>query len=118
MELARRNRSEHRARRVTRSLHTTLTANFLFLVFAALPANAVRKLRGRASIDLHLCENGLIALNPPLTARRIGSEHAERPPITSRGSKTFRRNRFGVVISNPHRHETKGEMLARRAAYR
>jgi hypothetical protein len=97
---------------------TTRTRSFLFLAFAALAADAVRRFRGRGSIDLHMCENGLIALNPPLTARRIGalSTRTAHPHYLSRLQDLFDAIGLGVVISNPHRHETKGEMLARRAA--
>lgn len=96
---------------------TTRTRSFLFLTFAALVAQAVRSFRGSASIDLHMCENGLIALNPPLTARRIGalSTRTAHPYYLSLVQDLFDAIDFGVRISNPHRHETKGEMLARRA---
>lgn len=96
---------------------TTRTRSFLFLAFAALVAQAVRSFRGSASIDLHMCENGLIALNPPLTARRIGalSTRTAHPYYLSLVQDLFDAIDLGVRISNPHRHETKGEMLARRA---
>ena len=95
---------------------TTRTRSFLFLTFAALVAQAVRSFRGTASIDLHMCENGLIALNPPLTARRIGalSTRTAHPYYLSLVQELFDAIDLGVRISNPHRHETKGEMLARR----
>lgn len=96
---------------------TTRTRSFLFLTFAALVAQAVRMFRGTALIDLHICENGLIALNPPLTARRIGalSTRTAHPHYLSLMQDLFNAIDLGVRISNPHRHETKGEMLARRA---
>ena len=95
---------------------TTRTRSFLFLTFAALVAQAVRSFRGTASIDLHMCENGLIALNPPLTARRIGalSTRTAHPYYLSLVQDLFDSIDLGVSINNPHRHETKGEMLARR----
>jgi 7-cyano-7-deazaguanine synthase in queuosine biosynthesis len=97
---------------------TTRTRSFLFLTFAALVAQAVRTFRGTALIDLHMCENGLIALNPPLTARRIGalSTRTAHPHYLSLMQSLFDALDLGVRISNPHRHETKGEMLARRAS--
>lgn len=96
---------------------TTRTRSFLFLTFAALVAQTVRSFRAIASIDLHICENGLIALNPPLTVRRIGalSTRTAHPHYLSLMQELFDVVDLGVRISNPHRHETKGEMLARRA---
>lgn len=96
---------------------TTRTRSFLFLTFAALVAQAIRSFRSAATIDLHMCENGLIALNPPLTARRIGalSTRTAHPHYLSLVQQLFDAIDLGVRISNPHRHETKGEMLARRA---
>lgn len=95
---------------------TSRTRSFLFLTFAGLVAQAVRNFRGTASIDLHMCENGLIALNPPLTARRIGalSTRTAHPYYLSLLQELFDAVDLGVKINNPHRHETKGEMLARR----
>lgn len=97
---------------------TTRTRSFLFLSFAALVAQAARTFRGATSIVLHMCENGLIALNPPLTARRIGalSTRTAHPHYLSLLQELFDEIGLGVKISNPHRHETKGEMLSRRAS--
>ena len=96
---------------------TTRTRSFQFLSFAALVAQAVRSFRGIPRIDLYLCENGLIALNPPLTARRIGalSTRTAHPHYLALMQELFDALDLGVGIKNPHRHETKGEMLARRA---
>ncbi|WP_026871749.1 Qat anti-phage system QueC-like protein QatC [Inquilinus limosus] len=96
---------------------TTRTRSFLFLTFAGLVGQAVRTFRGTASIDLHMCENGLIALNPPLTARRIGalSTRTAHPHYLALLQELFNAVDLGLRINNPHRHETKGEMLARRA---
>ena len=96
---------------------TTRTRSFLFLTFAALVAQAVRTFRGTPSIDLYMCENGLIALNPPLTARRIGalSTRTAHPHYLSLVQELLDVLDLGVKIKNPHNHETKGEMLARRA---
>jgi 7-cyano-7-deazaguanine synthase in queuosine biosynthesis len=97
---------------------TTRTRSFVFLSFAALVAQAVRTFRGTSEMDLHICENGLIALNPPLTARRIGalSTRTAHPHYLSLVQELLDALALGVRISNPHRHETKGEMLARRSS--
>lgn len=96
---------------------TTRTRSFLFLTFAALVAQTVRLFRGSPTFDLYICENGLIAVNPPLTARRIGalSTRTAHPHYLALLQELFDSIDLGVRIVNPHRHETKGEMLARRA---
>lgn len=97
---------------------TTRTRSFLFLTFAALVAQAVCRFRGVQAVDLYMCENGLIALNPPLTVRRIGalSTRTAHPHYLSLVQDIFDALGLGVKIKNPHEHETKGEMLARRAS--
>lgn len=98
---------------------TTRTRSFVFLTFAALVAQAVRTFRGVPAMDLHICENGLIALNPPLTSRRVGalSTRTAHPHYLSMVQELFDALALGVRINNPHRHETKGEMLARRSGH-
>lgn len=89
--------------------------SFQFLAAAALVADTMSQFRGGREIELFLCENGLIALNPPLTARRIGS-HSTRtahPHYLSNMAEILGTLGFNVRIRNPHRLETKGEMLAR-----
>jgi hypothetical protein len=66
-------------------------------------------------VDLYVCENGLIALNPPLTPRRMGS-HSTRTahPYFFQGvRKLLSALEMPVQISNPYCHTTKGEMVAR-----
>lgn len=94
------------------------TRSFQFLAAAALAAQTLHSFRGGPSIGLFMCENGLIALNPPLTPRRIGS-HSTRtahPHYIALLQKLFDDASIPVQIINPHRHETKGEMLLRHAA--
>lgn len=91
------------------------TRSFQFLAVAALAAQTLHSFRGVAPIDLFMCENGLIALNPPLTPRRIGS-HSTRtahPHYLLLVQRLFNSVGLPVRIVNPHRHDTKGEMLLR-----
>lgn len=93
---------------------TTRTRSFQFLAVAALAAEALAQFRG-GIIDLNICENGLIAINPPLTARRIGalSTRTAHPHYLLLVQQILDTLGMPVKIVNPHRHDTKGEMLAR-----
>jgi hypothetical protein len=91
------------------------TRSFQFLALGALAAQSIAIYRGSPSIDLYVCENGLIALNPPLTPRRMGS-HSTRTahPYFLRGvTEIFTTLEMPVQIINPYRYMTKGEMVAR-----
>lgn len=96
---------------------STRTRSFQFLAVAALVADTLASFRQDGSVDLFICENGLIALNPPLTARRVGalSTRTAHPHYLSMFQKILDELGLLVRVTNPHRHETKGEMLARRA---
>jgi hypothetical protein len=94
------------------------TRSFQFLSVAAMVAQTLSEFRGGRSIDIFMCENGLIALNPPLTSRRIGS-HSTRtahPYYLSMFRDLLQSVDIPVTIQNPHRHDTKGQMLSRHAA--
>lgn len=96
------------------------TRSFQFLALGALASEAVARYRKLATADLFVCENGLIALNPPLTPRRIGS-HSTRtahPHFLSSVQALFDRVGIPVAVSNPYRYQTKGEMAAAHASQR
>lgn len=88
-----------------------------FLTFGVLTATAIAEFRGLSRVDLIVPENGHIALNPPLTPRRIGS-HSTRtthPFFLNAIQHILEGVGLPVVISNPLRHQTKGEIMARHA---
>lgn len=88
------------------------TRSFQFLALGALAAEAVAKYRQSARAELLVCENGLIALNPPLTPRRMGS-HSTRtahPHFLHSVQDILNSVGLPITISNPYRHCTKGEM--------
>jgi hypothetical protein len=90
------------------------TRSFQFLALGALAAQSIATYRGSPSVDLYVCENGLIALNPPLTPRRLGS-HSTRtahPYFLQGVSELLAALEIPVQIVNPYRHMTKGEMVA------
>jgi len=90
------------------------TRSFQFIALGTMAAQAVASFRGHASVELFVCENGLISLNPPLTARRLGS-HSTRtahPHFLERISGILSAAGLPIAIINPYRHSTKGELLA------
>jgi hypothetical protein len=96
---------------------TMRTRSFQFIAAAALVAQTLHSFRGGDSIAVYVCENGLIALNPPLTPRRIGS-HSTRtahPYYLAMFQELLDAAQIPAKLINPHRHETKGEMLSRHA---
>ncbi|WP_371811322.1 Qat anti-phage system QueC-like protein QatC [Aeromicrobium sp. CFBP 8757] len=60
-----------------------------------------------------LCENGFIAVNPPLTPSRLGSlsTRTAHPTYLSLLNRLLAQIGLSIEIQNPHRFETKGEML-------
>lgn len=89
------------------------TRSFQFLSIAALAAQALSQFRGGKTIDLYLCENGFIALNPPLTVRRLGSlsTRTAHPHFLDGVRALLDGAGLPVRIINPYRHMTKGEMV-------
>lgn len=94
------------------------TRSFNFLAFGAVAATAISQYRGGKVVDLIVPENGHIALNPPLSPRRIGS-HSTRtthPFFLGEIQQVLDAVGLPVKIDNPLRHQTKGEMMLRHAA--
>ena len=87
--------------------------SFLFLAIAALVCDVKSRLTG-AKVNLSGPENGLIALNAPLTPRRIGSNSTRTThPHYLAGMQTiFDMVGIQATISNPFELRTKGEMVA------
>ena len=91
------------------------TRSFNFLAYGTLVAATMAE-RGMAAspIDLFVPENGLIALNPPLTVRRIGalSTRTTHPYFLELIQNILEALEIPVRIFNPYALKTKGEMLA------
>jgi len=98
--------------------HNTLTQStredtlrgrsFLFFALAAAVASAIG-----GEVTVYVPENGLISLNVPLDPLRVGA-------LSTRTTHPFYMARFNELLAglgiparleNPHRHETKGEMV-------
>ncbi|MGL4318241.1 MAG: Qat anti-phage system QueC-like protein QatC [Pseudomonas sp.] len=91
------------------------TRSFNFLAYGALVGATLAQLRvtGRP-VELFVPENGLIALNPPMTARRIGalSTRTTHPHFLALFQKVLDTVGLPVRVDNPYALQTKGEMLS------
>lgn len=87
--------------------------SFLFIALAALVCDLKQNLTGK-KVDLLVPENGLIALNAPLTPRRTGSQSTRttHPYYFNKMQLVFDKVGIGAEISNPFELKTKGEMTA------
>jgi len=93
---------------------TMRTRSLNFLAFAAVASEAIAQLRADGSvIPLYVPENGFIALNAPLTHRRVGSlsTRTTHPHYLSELHAIFQEVGIRAKIENPYRHVTKGQML-------
>lgn len=91
------------------------TRSFNFLAYGALVGATLAQLRvtGRPA-ELFVPENGLIALNPPMTARRIGalSTRTTHPHFLALFQQIMDAVGLPVRVENPYALQTKGEMLS------
>ncbi len=87
--------------------------SFDFLAMAALTASAVQVATKLERIPLIVPENGFIAINAPLSIRRVGSlsTRTTHPHYLALMQQIFDGLQLGVDIDNPYGHSTKGEML-------
>lgn len=93
---------------------TTMRGRSLgFLALACLVASTLPGWNPNGSVCLHVPENGLIAINPPLTPRRIGalSTRTTHPSFLNGVQRIFNVVGMGVQIVNPYASMTKGELL-------
>lgn len=88
------------------------TRSFNFLAMGVLMASALVG-PGNSRRTLFVPENGLIALNPPLTPRRIGalSTRTTHPHYLDLLQEVFNQVGLRVDIENPYASKSKGEML-------
>ena len=87
--------------------------SLMFLAFGVLAATALACYRDTAAVPLYVCENGFMALNPPLTGGRIGSlsTRTAHPEFLGRFQQILDAAGLRVRITNPYSTCTKGEML-------
>ncbi|MFT3697731.1 MAG: 7-cyano-7-deazaguanine synthase [Kofleriaceae bacterium] len=85
-----------------------------FLAYGVLAATSTGAHARGETVPLYVCENGLIALNPPLTGLRIGSlsTRTAHPRFLRAIQRVVDAAGINVRIENPYALLTKGEMLA------
>lgn len=91
---------------------STRARSLLFFAYGVLGADTLSM--GKP-VELVVPENGFIGLNPPLTARRIGSlsTRTTHPHFTSAVQDVLKAVGIPVTMVFPYLHKTKGEMLAK-----
>lgn len=88
--------------------------SIIFLAFAVLACTTLARYHRGDTVPLYVCENGFIALNPPLTGMRVGSlsTRTAHPEYLGRFQELLDAAGIRVRIVNPYALATKGEMLA------
>ena len=89
--------------------------SIIFLAFAVLAATALARYRRGEEVEVYVCENGFIALNPALTGTRLGSlsTRTAHPEYLNRMRQLLASAGLRVRLLSPYEHFTKGEMLNR-----
>src|SRR5215207_38813 len=87
--------------------------SLIFIAFGVLAATSLAAYHDGGEVPLYACENGFIAINPPLTGARLGSlsTRTAHPEFLNRTQDVLAAAGLRVRIVNPYEHETKGEML-------
>ncbi len=87
--------------------------SIIFLAYGVFMATTLACYHDGSEVALYVCENGFIALNPPLTGGRIGSlsTRTTHPVVLSLLKQVLDAAGLRVRIINPYRFKTKGEML-------
>ncbi|WP_244510583.1 Qat anti-phage system QueC-like protein QatC [Microvirga guangxiensis] len=88
--------------------------SLIFLTFGVLAATALRRYHDGDVVPLYVCENGFIAINPPLTGARLGSlsTRTAHPEFLAKLQGVLDAADLRVDVKNPYQLKTKGEMLA------
>lgn len=87
--------------------------SIMFLAYGVFMATTLSRYHAGEQVSLYVCENGFIAINPPLTGGRIGSlsTRTTHPAVLSLLQKILDAAKLRVKIINPYSFKTKGEML-------
>jgi 7-cyano-7-deazaguanine synthase in queuosine biosynthesis len=87
--------------------------SIIFLAYGVLLATALKRYQDGEAIPLFVCENGFIAINPPLTTGRLGSlsTRTAHPVFLTLFQHLLNSAGLHVPITNPYEFVTKGEML-------
>lgn len=92
---------------------TMRSRSFNFLALAAVAVAVVAEITDVNIVPLIVPENGFIALNAPLTPRRVGSlsTRTTHPYFLGKIQSIFNQIGIPATISNPYEFKTKGEMF-------
>jgi 7-cyano-7-deazaguanine synthase in queuosine biosynthesis len=92
---------------------TMRSRSFNFLALAGVAASVVAEVTDANLVPLIVPENGFIALNAPLTPRRVGSlsTRTTHPYFLGKIQSVFDQIGIPATISNPYEFKTKGEMF-------
>ncbi len=87
--------------------------SIVFLAYGVFVATTLARYHAGKEVTLYVCENGFIAINPPLTGGRLGSlsTRTAHPFVLSLLQQLIDIAGLRVRIVNPYRFKTKGEML-------
>ncbi|WP_313313554.1 Qat anti-phage system QueC-like protein QatC [Stutzerimonas nitrititolerans] len=87
--------------------------SIVFLAFGLAVATSLDRYHQGDRVPLYICENGFIAINPPLTVTRLGSlsTRTAHPEYLGRLQQIFDAAGIKVQIQNPYALKTKGEMM-------
>jgi len=87
--------------------------SIIFLTYGVLAATSLKRYHEGQVIPLYVCENGLISINPPLTADRVGSlsTRTAHPVFLNKFQNLLNTAGLHVQIINPYQFKIKGEML-------
>lgn len=87
--------------------------SIIFLAYAVLIATSLKRYHDGRDVPLHVCENGFISINPPLTRGRLGSlsTRTAHPVFLNLFQRLLINTGLRVRIDNPYQFKTKGEML-------
>lgn len=89
------------------------TRSLLFIALGVIVGAALSSREGGRVVDLYIPENGLIAINPPLTLRRLGalSTRTTHPHFLEQVQSVLHGLAVPVRLENPYRLVTKGQMM-------
>ena len=92
---------------------TTRSRSLLFIALAVCCASALSNVNNVSSTPIWIPENGVIALNAPLTPRRIGasSTRTAHPQYIAGISDLLMKAGIKARLENPFIFQTKGEMI-------
>ena len=87
--------------------------SIVFLAYGVFVATTLARYHAGEDVTLYVCENGFIAINPPLTGSRLGSlsTRTAHPAVLSMFQQLLDVAGLRVRVVNPYRFKTKGEML-------